>query len=94
MGGVIGLSLTGEPLLPESSVKAAPEKTASEQGVVKVEDCVQGAELVGLILVEKRLLVRAVVSAEGADLRFGKEGGENGRRSSGVCGGGLLREGW
>jgi hypothetical protein len=52
-----------------------------------------GLELVGLSLVEKRLFVRAVVSADGADLRFGTGGGEWIDLSNDPCGGGLLREG-
>ena len=76
--------MVGEPLLPESSVRPGPESTVSEPLLVALTAVVRvfgglvydGLELVGLSLAEKRLFVRAVVSADGADLRFGIGGGE------------------
>lgn len=100
-GGVMGLSLVGEPLLPESSVRPGPEIMLSEPLLVALIAVVReqgGWELVGLSLVENRCFANAVVSAEGADLRFGIEGGAEYEPSNDPtpnpcpCGGGLLRE--
>jgi len=60
-------------------VRPDPEKTVSEPLLVALTAVVRvfgGTELVGLSLVENRFFVKAVVSAEGADLRFGTGGGE------------------
>lgn len=93
-GGVIGLSVVGEPLLPESSVRPGPGKVASDTLLVTLVAVVKGTEgalLVGLSIAENRLFVRAVVRAEGADLRFMCRG-ELEKDWSSVCGGGLLRD--
>jgi len=97
MGGVMGLSLIGDPLLPESSVSPGPDKIVSDPLLVALMAVVRvlaGAELVGLSFVEKRFFVSAVVRADGADLRLGSEGGEWMELSMDACGGGLLREDW
>lgn len=80
--------------MPESSARPRPGNVASDPLLVTLMAVVRdagGALLVGLSIAENRFFVKAVVRAEGADLRFMWFGGEYDELSS-DCGGGLLRD--
>lgn len=104
MGGVIGLSLVGEPVLPLSSVvpwplvepELEPVRFASEvPAAIDDENGATECDEVGESLMLNRALLSVVEIVDGADLRFMKEvpGAlyECACGSTAVCGGGELR---
>lgn len=83
VGGVIGLSFVGLPVLPLSSVMPVPlvvalrfaSEVPSAADVTNGETVAgEGEDVVGDSFMLKRALLRVVVSVEGADFRFTIEG--------------------
>ena len=89
VGGVIGLSFVGLPVLPLSSVmpgpELLPERFRSDPllvvpplvvAAVVEKFAAAGAEVVGESLTLNRALFIAVANCDGADIRLTAEGGE------------------